>query len=116
MKRLFALSLAVLLSAPSAFAAEVVTEQADHTAGQVFGGLTGVLLGGAAGGPLGALAGAALGAWTGSGTQQAIGLAETAYRVKTDDGVERVVRSPNARFQAGDQVSIRGNRVVRPEH
>ncbi|MCY1536603.1 hypothetical protein D9M68_720650 [compost metagenome] len=117
MKRLSALTLSLfLLSAQSAFAIEVLAEKPDHTAGKVFGGLGGVILGGAAGGPIGALVGAAVGAWGGSGTQNALGLSDTAYLVKTDDGTQRVVRSPNARFKAGELVSIRGNRLARPEH
>lgn len=117
MKRLSALTLGLLLlSAQSAFAAEVLAERADHTAGKVFGGLGGVILGGAAGGPIGALAGAALGAWTGAGTQGVLGLSDTAYLVETDDGAQRVVRSPNLRFDDGELVSIRGNRLARPEH
>jgi outer membrane lipoprotein SlyB len=117
MKRLSALTLGLLLlGAQSAFAVEVLAEQPDHTAGKVFGGLGGVILGGAAGGPIGALAGAALGAWSGSGVQNVLGLSDTAYLVKTDDGTQRVVRSPNARFKAGELVSIRGNRLARPEH
>lgn len=116
MKRLAIFSFALLLSVPSAFAGEVLAERADHTAGQVFGGLGGVLLGGAAGGPLGALAGAALGALTGAGTQGAMGLSETAYLVRSEDGAERVVRSPGLQFQVGEQVDLRGNRLARPEH
>ncbi|MCY1539000.1 hypothetical protein D9M68_745680 [compost metagenome] len=117
MKRPLAHALCLLLAgAPSAFAAEVVVERADHRAGQVFGGLGGVMLGAVAGGPFGALAGAALGAWGGSAAQQGAGLSETAYRVKTETGDERVVRSPTQRFQPGDRVSISGNRLARSVH
>jgi outer membrane lipoprotein SlyB len=117
MKRLTVLTFGLLLaSAPVAFASEVLAEKSDHTAGKVFGGLGGVILGGAAGGPIGALAGAALGAWTGAGTQGALGLSDRAYLVETDDGAQRVVRSPNLQFRVGEQVSIRGNRLARPEH
>ncbi|MEX6501569.1 hypothetical protein [Pseudomonas zhanjiangensis] len=116
MKRFSVISLTLLLSVRLALAAEVLAEQADHTAGQVFGGLGGVLLGGAAGGPVGALAGAALGAWAGAGAQGAAGLSETAYRVRGDDGRERLVRSPRLQFQPGERVSIRGRRLAPSEH
>jgi len=97
----------------SAIAAEVLSELPDQTAGRWAGGFTGLLVGGAAGGPIGAVAGAVVGAFTGSGVQSASGLSERAYQVKTDDGQQQVVRSPNEHFEPGDKVELKGARIVR---
>lgn len=95
----------------SAVADEVLAEAADSTAGGALGATTGVMLGGAAGGPLGALAGAGVGWLLGKTAQQASGLEERAYAVRTVEGDTRVVRSPNAEFSIGEQVERRGNRL-----
>ncbi len=62
--------------------------------------------------PLGAIAGAALGALGGASVQQATGLSENAYTVRYEDGTTERFRSPNARFDAGDQVQVQGIRLI----
>lgn len=108
-----ALLVAVLVASGSLSVAadEVLAETADSTAGAALGATTGVMLGGAAGGPLGALAGAGVGWLLGRTAQQATGLEERAYAVRTAEGDTRVVRSPNAEFSIGEQVERRGNRL-----
>lgn len=107
---LLAALLVVLYGVP-AIADEVIAEAADSTAGGALGATTGVMFGGAAGGPLGALAGAGVGWLLGKTAQQASGLEERAYAVRTPEGETRVVRSPKAEFSIGEQVERRGNRL-----
>ena len=101
----------VALNSASVMADEVIAEAADTTAGAALGATTGVMLGGAAGGPIGALVGAGAGWWLGKSAQQAGGLEERAYAVRTAEGETRVVRSPKAEFSIGEQVERRGNRL-----
>ncbi|WP_044874700.1 hypothetical protein [Pseudomonas sp. LFM046] len=82
------------LCSPAVFAAEVLSETPDTTVGKATGGMTGMMLG--------ALGGAA---------QQASGLAEPAYLVKTDDGSMQRFRSPGQHFKPGDQVEVHGIRI-----
>ncbi|HEN8741578.1 TPA: hypothetical protein U8205_004716, partial [Pseudomonas aeruginosa] len=44
--------------------------------------------------------------------QQATGLSENAYTVRYEDGTTERFRSPNARFDAGDQVQVQGIRLI----
>ena len=104
-------ALLVASASLSVAADEVLAEAADSTAGAALGATTGVMLGGAAGGPLGALAGAGMGWLLGKTAQQASGLEERAYTVRTAEGETRMVRSPNAQFSVGEQVKRRGNRL-----
>ncbi|MDH4566291.1 hypothetical protein E8E95_06325 [Pseudomonas sp. BN414] len=105
----FTLCLALLASSP-AFAAEVLSEVPDTTAGKAGGGMTGLMFG-AIGGPVGAVAGAAVGYFGGGAVQQATGLAEPAYLVKMDDGSVQRFRSPGQHFKPGDQVEVHGIRI-----
>ena len=106
-----ALLLVVAFASAPASADEVIAEQADTTAGAGLGVLTGVMLGGAAGGPVGALLGAGVGLFAGKAVQQAGGLEEQAYVVRTEQGEAVTVRSPRAEFNIGEQVERRGNRL-----
>ncbi|SFB03145.1 hypothetical protein [Azotobacter beijerinckii] len=110
MKKLGTLALALtLLAAGSAHAAEVLEETKDHTTGKSVGGMNGMMIG-AIGGPIGMLVGAGIGALFGGGAQEATGLSDRAYKVRTADGKEKVVRSSEA-FAVGDKVETRGNRA-----
>ncbi|MFK4073313.1 hypothetical protein ACI2KX_06370 [Ectopseudomonas khazarica] len=108
---LLALSLG-LLAVSSAQAAEVLAERADNSVGAGFGGLSGLMLGAAAGGPIGAMVGALFGGWSGAQVQDATGHSGTAYVVRHEDGREQWVRSPNARFDVGQQVDMHGIRLL----
>ncbi len=106
------LSIAVLTLVPAVFAAEVVRESVDHTAGGAFGGLSGLIIGGAAsGGPVGALLGGVVGILAGKFVQEKAGMGERAYDVSTDDGRMLKIRSPNKVFEPGDEVLVEGNRL-----
>lgn len=113
MKRATMSMLALLVGLGSApiLADEVIAETGDTTAGAGLGATTGVMIGGAAGGPLGALVGAGAGWLLGKTAQQASGLEERAYEVRTVQGDIRSVRSPKAEFSIGQQVERRGNRL-----
>jgi hypothetical protein len=106
---------AALLGAAAVQADEVIKEIPDNSVGALYGGLSGVLIGGAAGGPLGALVGAGIGLFAGEGAQQVSGLSQRAYVVKTAQGEEATVRSPNAQFRAGDRVTRQAGRL-HPSH
>lgn len=112
MKHIVIIGLALSLTAlsTSTLAGEVIAETTDRTAGGALGATTGVMIG-AIGGPLGALVGGGVGLLLGKGVQQAAGLEERAYTVRTDAGETQVVRSPNAEFAIGQQVERRGNRL-----
>jgi len=111
MKKLGTLALTLtLLAAGSAHAAEVLEETKDHTTGKSVGGMNGMMIG-AIGGPIGMLIGAGIGALFGGEAQEAAGLSDRAYKVRTADGKEKVVRSPAQEFAVGDKVETRGNRV-----
>ncbi len=110
MKKLRPLALTfTLLTAGSVNAAEVLEETKDQTSGKSTGGMTGMMIG-AIGGPIGALIGAGVGALFGGTAQDAAGLSDRAYKVRTADGKEKIVRS-NEAFEVGDKVSTRGNRA-----
>ena len=115
MTRSIALSftLCTLLS-PLCQADQIIREVPDTTAGKGFGALTGMMVG-AAGGPIGALIGAAGGFFAGSAAQASIGKSETAYEVKNAQGEISTVRSPNAIFEVGQQVTRKGPRLVASE-
>ncbi|KII27504.1 hypothetical protein NL64_27390 [Pseudomonas fluorescens] len=102
------------LLTPLCQADQVIREVPDTTAGKGFGALTGMMAG-AAGGPIGALIGAGVGFFAGSSVQKALGKTETAYEVKDAQGEIRTVRSPNARFEIGQQVTRKGARLVASE-
>lgn len=66
---------------------------------------------GAVGGPVGALIGAGIGALFGGEAQDAAGLSDRAYKVRTAEGDVKELRSPNREFAVGDKVETRGNRA-----
>lgn len=109
------LALMVALLSGPVMADEVLAQVADTTAGAALGVSTGVMIGGAAGGPLGALIGAGVGLVAGKLAQQASGLEETAYAVRTEQGDITHVRSPSADFRIGQQVERQGNRLYAME-
>lgn len=100
-----------LLLSPVCMADQVVREVPDTTAGKAVGVVTGLMVG-AVGGPVGALIGAGAGFFAGSSVQEATGLTETAYEVKDTQGEISTVRSPNARFEPGQQVTRKGPRLI----
>ena len=100
-----------LLAAQSAQAVEVVAQKEENLVGTSFGGLTGLMVGAVAGGPVGAVVGAAVGGWSGAQVQRASGQSGTAYRVRDEAGEERWVRSPQRRFERGQQVDLRQGRL-----
>lgn len=106
-------TLCTLLS-PLCQADQIIREVPDTTAGKGFGALTGMMVG-AVGGPIGALVGAAGGFFAGSAVQVGIGKSETAYEVKNAQGEINTVRSPNASFEVGQQVTRKGARLVASE-
>lgn len=106
-------TLCALLS-PLCQADQVIREVPDTTAGKGYGALTGMMVG-AAGGPIGALIGAGAGFFAGSSVQEASGKTDTAYEVRDAHGDISTVRSPNARFEVGQQVSRKGARLVASE-
>ncbi|WP_460122300.1 hypothetical protein [Pseudomonas sp. S2_C03] len=99
-----------LLFSPLSMADQVVREVPDTTAGKGAGVVTGLMVG-AVGGPIGALIGAGAGFFAGSSVQEAAGLTETAYEVKDAKGEVSTVRSPNAKFDVGQQVTRKGSRL-----
>ncbi|WNP71018.1 hypothetical protein [Pseudomonas aeruginosa] len=105
------IALCSMLLCASALADEVISEVPDNTVGTGFGAGAGVLLGGALGGPVGALVGAGIDAFGGAEAQEASGSSGHAYVVRDTQGRERTVRSPNAQFQVGQQVTVSGNRL-----
>lgn len=112
MKRLALLAITTgLLAMQSLQAAEVVAEREENAVGTGFGGLTGLMVGAAAGGPVGALVGVAVGGWSGAQLQRASGQSGTAYRMRDEAGEERWVRSPQRRFERGQQVELRQGRL-----
>ncbi|TBW12243.1 hypothetical protein E0E50_04865 [Azotobacter chroococcum subsp. isscasi] len=113
MKKLGTLALTLtLLAAGGAHAAEVLEETKDQTSGKSVSGMSGMMVG-AIGGPIGMLVGAGIGALFGGEAQDAAGLSERAYKVRTADGEEKVLRSPNNELVVGEQVETRGNRPYR---
>jgi len=104
------LSVAVLAGA-NVQADEIVAEAQDNSVGALSGGFSGVLVGGALGGPLGALVGAGVGFFIGESAQQVSGLSQQAYVVQTADGEKNTVRSPNAQFHQGQQVTQKARRL-----
>ncbi|MFC0711470.1 hypothetical protein [Azorhizophilus paspali] len=110
MKKLSTLALSLtLLAAGSVNAAEVLEETKDQITGKSIGGMNGMMIG-AIGGPIGMLVGAGIGALFGGKAQEASGLSDRAYKARSADGMERVVRS-NEAFEVGDKVATRGNRA-----
>lgn len=100
-----------LFLSPIAMADQVIREVPDTTGGKGYGALTGLMVG-AAGGPIGALVGAGAGFWLGGSLQEGAHLSGTAYEVENAKGERSTVRSPNARFTPGQQVSVQGSRLV----
>jgi len=105
------IALCSMLLCASALADEIVSEVPDNTVGGGFGAGSGVLLGGALGGPIGALVGAGIGALGGAEAQEVTGSSGHAYVVRDAQGHERTLRSPNAEFRVGQQVSVSGDRL-----
>lgn len=112
MSRSLILRVTLCLSlSPLCMADQVVREVPDTTAGKGVGVVTGLMVG-AVGGPVGALIGAGAGFFAGHSVQEAAGLTETAYEVLDAEGDISTVRSPNARFEPGQQVTRKGPRLV----
>lgn len=113
MKQLFnIIALAVCLGVNSSSADTVVREAPDNTFGGVYAGTVGFLLGGAAGGPLGAFLAGGASWFAGKELQETAGLSGTAYEVEDNAGNVRTVRSPNRTWTPGDQVEVKGRRLV----
>lgn len=106
-----ALALSSALFCVAVQADEVVAQVPDNTVGGGFGAGAGLLLGGALGGPFGALVGAGVGLFSGSAAQEVSGGSQTSYIVRDSAGHQQTVRSPNAEFSIGQQVSVRGDRL-----
>lgn len=105
-------AVAALLNSPLSHAEQILSAQSDTLVGGGYSGLTGFMLGAATGGPVGALVGAGLGYLAGSQAQEALGLEQTLYVIKDDSGQTRRVRSSDARFIEGQQVSVEGSRIM----
>lgn len=113
MKRFATLSLTlVLLAAAGVHAAEVIEETKDQSAGKSVGGMSSMMIR-AIGGPISALIGAGIGALFDGEAQNAASLSERAYRVRTADGEERVLRFLGNEMAVDEKVETRGNRVYR---
>lgn len=104
-------AVAALLSSPLSHAEQILTAQSDTRVGGGYSALSGFMLGGAAGGPLGALLGGGLGYLAGSQAQQALGLEQTLYVIKDDNGQITRVRSSESGFVKGQQVSLQGSQI-----
>lgn len=111
-KSIVLLAGAALLASALVRADQIVTAQSDTAVGGGFAGMTGLMLGAAAGGPLGALVGAGLGYLAGSAGQEAVGLEQTLYVIKDDEGQTTRVRSSSGGFVQGQQVSLSGSQVT----
>ena len=105
-------AVAALLSSPQSYAEQILSAQSDTVVGGGYSGLSGFLLGGAAGGPLGALVGGGLGYLAGSQAQEALGLEQTRYVIKDDNGQISTVRSSDSGFVKGQQVSLHGSQIT----
>ncbi len=103
---------AALLTSPLGQAEQILSAQSDTRVGGGFSGLTGFMLGGAAGGPVGALIGGGLGYLAGSQVQETMGLEQTLYVIKDDDGATRRVRSSDTGFIEGQRVSLQGSAIT----
>jgi len=111
MKRTIGTMLALSLTLPLlANAATVIKEVPDKTSGRTLGGSLGLMLGGL-GGPAGAIAGAAVSAWLGGELQASSCTHGVAYEVRRENGELTTVRSPKRRWESGDEVIIKGNRL-----
>ncbi|MER0802869.1 hypothetical protein AAA535_19675 [Pseudomonas aeruginosa] len=91
------IALALATTTPLAHSAEVISADRDRTVGYGAGGVVGVMVGAALGG---------------ASIQQAADLSENAYTVRYEDGTTERFRSPNTRFDAGDQVQVQGIRLI----
>lgn len=114
MKKLHVVVLSATLGifgASAAIADEVISQEGETTVGAGFGAGTGLLVGGAVGGPVGALIGAGVGMFAGSGVQSATGQEGHAYKVRSNTGEVRTIRSPNEEFAIGQQVEVSGIRL-----
>lgn len=113
MRKIIILSaVSALLTSPLGHAEQILSAQSDTLVGGGFSGLTGLMLGGAAGGPVGALIGGGLGYLVGSQAQEAMGLEQTLYVIKDENGLTRRVRSSDTGFIKGQQVSLQGSQVT----
>lgn len=113
MRKLITLSAVVaLLNSPLSHAEQILSAQSDTLVGGGYSSLSGFMLGGAAGGPVGAVVGAAIGYFAGSEAQQALGLEQTLYVIKDDGGHVHRVRSSDAGFIKGQQVSVQGSQIT----
>lgn len=103
-----------LLSSPLSHAEQILSAQSDTLVGGGYSGLGGFMLGGAAGGPLGALIGGGLGYLAGSQAQESLGLEQTRYVIKDDNGQISQVRSSDSGFIKGQKVSLQGSHITAP--
>jgi outer membrane lipoprotein SlyB len=104
-------AVAALLNSPLGHAEQILSAQSDTLVGGGFSGLTGFMLGGAAGGPLGALIGGGLGYLVGSQAQEAMGMEQTLYVLQDENGNTRSIRSADAHFVEGQQVTLQGSHI-----
>lgn len=110
MKKLCAMSFALLLEAGMSNAAEIVAELDDNSIGGGFGGTSAMMIGSVAG-PVGAIFGGIAGIFGGSSIQEGTGNKQKAYMVRLDSGEVRRYRSPKYRFAVGEKVHIVRGRV-----
>lgn len=103
---------AALLNSPLSQAEQIISAQNDTRVGGGYSALSGFMLGGAAGGPLGALVGGGLGYLAGSQAQEALGLEQTLYVIKDDNGHISSLRSSDSGFVKGQQVSLQGAQIT----
>lgn len=111
MKNIALLALAFILTTTltahaSSQSVQIKKELEDTSAGEGFGGLSGMMVGAAAGGPIGALAGAVAGVFTGGKLQDVSGQSQKAYVVTQETGEDAWYRSPARDFEAGQQAQI----------
>lgn len=105
-------AVAALLNSPLGQADQIISAQSDTRVGGGFSGLTGFMLGGAAGGPVGALIGGGLGYLAGSQAQETMGMEQTLYVLRDENGNTRSIRSSDARFVEGQQVTLQGSHIT----
>lgn len=116
MKSRIAVFVCMLSAMQCAAAADTVVGTAPDTAlGKGIGGMSGFLVGGAVAGPIGAIGVGLASLWLGGEVQEATGLHDDAYVVRSQDGETQTVRSPNVKMAVGDRVQVVDRRLVRAD-
>ena len=98
-------AVAALLNSPLGQADQIISAQSDTRVGGGFSGLTGFMLGGA-------LIGGGLGYLAGSQAQETMGMEQTLYVLRDENGNTRSIRSSDARFVEGQQVTLQGSHIT----